>query len=212
MARKSDGAPADMRYTTWDIVRCEGLAIQEEGGMDHGSVVRVGDGDITAEMAQLRETLKECMQCGTCAATCPVANEMDYTPRQVIHLISLGLEERALGSTAIWICASCTHCTAKCPRSIEISEMMYRLRSLALRRGYKAQPGMVFTQSFLQVVKEHGRTFEAELLLRYSLRTNPLALLRQVGFGVTMFSKGKVSPLPDRIEGRDQVRAILEER
>lgn len=179
--------------------------------MTQSAVVRIGEGAYTAEMAALHETLKECMQCGTCAATCPVANEMDYTPRQVIHLISLGLEEKALGSSAIWTCASCTHCTAKCPRSIDITEMMYRLRSLAIKRGYKVQPGMVFTKSFLDVIREHGRTFEAELLLRYSFRTNPFALLKQIGFGVTMFSKGKVSPLPDRIEGREQVRAILDE-
>ncbi len=178
--------------------------------MADGIVARIGEHDHTAEMAALHDTLKECMQCGTCAATCPVANEMDYTPRQIIHLVTLGLEERALGSTAIWTCASCTHCTAKCPRSIEITEMMYRLRSLAIQRGYRAQGGMVFTKSFLDVIKEHGRTFEAELLLRYSLRTNPFALLKQIGFGLTMFRRGKVSPLPDRIKGRDQVRAILD--
>ncbi len=177
--------------------------------MGRGDVSKVGETDPTVEVARLYETLKECMQCGTCAATCPVASEMDYTPRQVIHLLCLGLEERAVGCAAIWTCASCTHCTAKCPRSIDISEMMLRLRSLAMRRGYRAQPGMVFTQSFLEVVNEHGRTFEAELLLRYSLRTNPLALLRQVGFGLTMLRKGKVSPLPDRIDGRGEVRAIL---
>jgi heterodisulfide reductase subunit C len=162
-------------------------------------------------MGTLHETLKECMQCGTCAATCPVANEMDYTPRQVIHLISLGLEEKALNCSAIWTCASCTHCTAKCPRTIDIAEMMCRLRSLAISRGCRAQPGMVFTQSFLKVIEEHGRAFEAELLLRYSLRTNPFALLKQVGFGVTMFAKGKVSPLPDRIQRRQEVQAILED-
>jgi hypothetical protein len=63
----------------------------------------------------------------------------------------------------------------------------------------------------LDVVKEHGRTFEAELLLRYSFKTNPLALLKQVGFGLTMLSRRKVSILPDRIDGRDEVRAILSE-
>jgi hypothetical protein len=92
---------------------------------------------------------------------------------------------------------------------IEITEMMYRLRCIAIKLKLKKQPGMIFTQSFLEVIKAHGRTFEAELLLRYSLATNPLSLLRQVGFGLTMFSRGKVSPLPDRIEGRDEVRAIL---
>lgn len=179
--------------------------------MAEGVIVRVGEKSPTAEMAELRKTLQECMQCGTCAATCPVAYQMDYTPRQIIHLINLGLEEKALGSSAIWVCASCTHCTAKCPRSIDITEMMYRLRELAIQRHYQAGPGMVFTQSFLQVVKEHGRTFEAELLLRYSMQTNPLALLKMVGFGLTMLRKGKVSPLPDRVEGRDEIQAILSE-
>ena len=74
--------------------------------MTQSAVVRIGEGAYTAEMTALHETLKECMQCGTCAATCPVANEMDYTPRQVIHLINLGLEEKALNSSAIWTCAS----------------------------------------------------------------------------------------------------------
>lgn len=179
--------------------------------MAHGAVIRIGAGEATAEMAALEETLKECMQCGTCAATCPVANEMDFTPRQIIHLLSLGLEEQALSNSAIWICASCTHCTVKCPRSIDITEMMYRLRSLAIKRGYKARPGMVFTRSFLDVIREHGRTFEAELLLRYSLGTAPLALLKQVGFGLTMITKGKAALLPDRIKGRDEIKAILSE-
>jgi heterodisulfide reductase subunit C2 len=179
--------------------------------MAEGIVYRVGEESGTAEMAALRETLKVCMQCGTCAATCPVANEMDYTPRQIIQLVNLGLETKALGSRSIWTCAACTHCTAKCPRTIDIAEMMARLRHLAMARGMKPQPGMVFTQAFLDVIKEHGRTFEAELLIRYSLKTNPLALLKQIGFGVTMLRKGKVPVLPDRIEGRDQVKAIMSE-
>jgi len=162
-------------------------------------------------MAALYESLKECMQCGTCTATCPVAGEMDYTPRQLIRLVALGLGEKAIGSTGIWMCASCTHCSAKCPRSIDIAEMMYGLRAAAIKRGYAAQPGMIFTKSFLEVVKEHGRAFEVELLLRYSLKTNPLALLGQVGFGLTLLRRGKVSPLPDRIVDREQVRAILEQ-
>jgi heterodisulfide reductase subunit C len=174
-----------------------------------GSAAETGEGQIAAEMAALVETTRECMQCGTCTGACPVANEMDYTPRQIIHLINVGLVDRALNSNSIWTCASCTHCTVKCPRSIEITEMMYRLRYMAIKLKLEKRPGMIFTQSFLEVIKAHGRTFEPELLLRYSFATNPLSLLRQVGFGLTMFSRGKVSPLPDRIERRDEVRAIL---
>jgi heterodisulfide reductase subunit C len=174
-----------------------------------GSAAETGEGQIAAEMAALVETTRECMQCGTCTGACPVANEMDYTPRQIIHLINVGLVDRALNSNSIWTCASCTHCTVKCPRSIEITEMMYRLRYIAIKLKLEKRPGMIFTQSFLEVIKAHGRTFEPELLLRYSFATNPLSLLRQVGFGLTMFSRGKVSPLPDRIERRDEVRAIL---
>lgn len=172
-------------------------------------IITIGKVVNDSDLAALRNSIKDCMQCGTCAATCPVANEMDYTPRQVIHLLSLGLKDKALNSTSIWTCASCTHCTAKCPRSIDITDMMYRLRSMAIRQGYRTQPGMVFTKGFLQVVKEHGRSFEPEILIRYSMVTNPFALLKQVGFALTMLSRNKISPFPDRIEGREQVRKIL---
>lgn len=78
------------------------------------------------------ERVVACYQCGTCSGSCPTAPAMDYTPRSLMHMIRLGMEERVLQSRAIWLCTSCHLCTSRCPRSIEITDTLIGLRSLAV--------------------------------------------------------------------------------
>ena len=79
------------------------------------------------------ESVSMCMQCGVCSASCPNAEEMDLSPRAVIHLVQLGLLDRALDSSTIWTCSSCLQCTARCPRGIDLTRTMEALRLLRLR-------------------------------------------------------------------------------
>jgi len=79
------------------------------------------------------ESVSLCMQCGTCSASCPNAEEMDLSPRAVMHLVQLGLLDRALDSRTIWTCSSCLQCTARCPRGIDLARTMESLRLLRLR-------------------------------------------------------------------------------
>jgi heterodisulfide reductase subunit C len=76
-----------------------------------------------------------CNQCGKCSGGCPIAAEMDLLPNQVIRLIQLGQEDRALNSRTIWLCASCLTCDSRCPRGIDISRIMESLRVMRLRKG-----------------------------------------------------------------------------
>lgn len=96
---------------------------------------------------QKAETISEqclglCMQCGTCSASCPNTGEMDYSPRALMHLVQLGLLERALDSKTIWTCSSCLQCSARCPRGIDLARVMEALRALRLRaRWGRLEPG-----------------------------------------------------------------------
>lgn len=81
-----------------------------------------------------------CYQCGACSGSCPTVRQMDYTPRQILRFIQLGMADRVLRSRAIWYCLACYSCTARCPREIKITETLIGLRKLAVERGMEV-PG-----------------------------------------------------------------------
>ncbi|MBI5393935.1 MAG: (Fe-S)-binding protein [Verrucomicrobia bacterium] len=65
-----------------------------------------------------------CMQCGTCAATCPYGEVMDYPPRQIITMLQAGLIEEVFKSHSLLNCVACYACMAKCPRGINLTEVL----------------------------------------------------------------------------------------
>lgn len=75
-----------------------------------------------------------CYQCGTCSAACPYAYEMDVLPHQIMREIQLG-ERGAAGREAIWVCASCLDCQARCPQGIDLPGVMEALRQITLRQA-----------------------------------------------------------------------------
>lgn len=150
-----------------------------------------------------------CYQCGKCSAGCPVGFAMDYTPRQVIRLLQLGLVNEALSAESIWICASCETCSERCPRGVDIASVMDTLRREALYRGKISDKKVaVFNQAFLAGVRNFGRTYEAGLLLTHNLKT--MQPFKDANLGLPMMSRGKVHLIPAKIKGREQVKKIFE--
>jgi len=80
------------------------------------------------------QNLSACYQCGKCSAGCPVVEEMDVVPSEVIRLLQLGQVESALETKTIWICASCLQCASRCPKGVEFSSICDALRAILLRR------------------------------------------------------------------------------
>lgn len=80
------------------------------------------------------QNLLACYQCGKCSAGCPAVSQMDILPNQVIRLAQLGLKDELLKSKSIWICASCMTCNARCPKGVNIAEVMEALRVILLRK------------------------------------------------------------------------------
>ena len=81
------------------------------------------------------ENVDLCFQCGACSSGCPMTQEMDYLPSKIIRMVQLGLEE-ALESNTIWVCTTCFNCEVRCPRGIDIANVMEALRQLVLRNKY----------------------------------------------------------------------------
>ncbi len=79
------------------------------------------------------QALSSCYQCGRCSAGCPVVDEMDLIPNEVIRLLQFGQIKKVLRSKTIWICASCMQCSARCPKGVEFSSICDALRAMVLR-------------------------------------------------------------------------------
>jgi heterodisulfide reductase subunit C len=79
------------------------------------------------------QSLSSCYQCGRCSAGCPVVDEMDIVPSEVIRLLQLGQIDDVLSSKTIWVCASCLQCASRCPRGVEFSNICDALRAIVLR-------------------------------------------------------------------------------
>lgn len=80
------------------------------------------------------QNLLTCYQCGKCSAGCPAVSQMDILPNQIIRYAQLGFKDELLKSKAIWVCASCMTCNARCPKGINIAEVIEALRQILLRK------------------------------------------------------------------------------
>ena len=81
------------------------------------------------------ENVMLCYQCGKCSSSCPMADDMDYLPNQVMKFIQIGAAEKMMESNTPWICAECFNCTVECPKGIDIAAVMEGLRVYVLRKN-----------------------------------------------------------------------------
>ena len=80
------------------------------------------------------QNLLACYQCGKCSAGCPSISQMDILPNQVIRYAQIGLKDELLASRSIWICASCMTCDVRCPKGINVAEVLEAIRLILLRK------------------------------------------------------------------------------
>ena len=86
-------------------------------------------------------TYKSCYCCQSCTNICPVvgaykkSNEVvDIMPHQIIYSLGVGLLDIALGAKMIWDCSGCYLCQEYCPQRVEICDIFYNLKNLAIKQ------------------------------------------------------------------------------
>ena len=116
---------------------------------------------------------ESCYQCAKCSAGCPVADEMDVLPHQLMHMVSLGMTERALRANTVWMCASCYTCAVRCPNNIDITSVIDDLRAKAVDTGVECPKPDVLTfhRTFVNDFGRRGRVHELRMMGEYNLRT-----------------------------------------
>jgi heterodisulfide reductase subunit C len=156
------------------------------------------------------QALRDCYQCGKCAAGCPLARATDLSPQQVIRALQLGQADLALDSRGIWLCVGCQTCVTRCPCAIDLPRVMDALRVWAMMSGRAAAQREVptFHRVFLKTVELLGRAFEVGVVGGYNTLSGHL--FGSADLGWPMFVRGKLKPFPKRIRGRREIAAIFE--
>ena len=91
-------------------------------------IVREAGGDI----------LKLCYQCGLCTAICPWNLVKSFPVRRLIRQAQLGLTD--FEDEEVWTCSACRLCVQRCPRGVEIIDIMRALRRAIVELGIAKVP------------------------------------------------------------------------
>ena len=163
--------------------------------------------DFATEVRQATgEDVFHCYQCGNCTAGCPYTEFFDCTVSQIMRLIQTGQREKALGSRALWLCATCETCSTRCPCEIDVAGVMDGLRNIAYReKRFTEKDVRTFYEAFLTSLKRHGRIFELEIIARYNLKSGHL--ITDVDLGPKVMKQ--LHFLPKRIKGRADIARIF---
>ena len=163
------------------------------------------------------EALRDCIQCGTCSATCPMSVYMDLTPRRVIALTRAGLERDVLQSATPWLCASCYECQVRCPREIKVTDIIYALKRRAIEEQVypKKFPIPILAREFGKMIRGKGRITETRLVMNLYMKTNILKATKMARMGLGLMRTGRFSLKSESVKNRGQIQTImksLEER
>ena len=157
--------------------------------------------------------INTCIQCGTCSATCPVASGgfMDNSPRRIIALIRAGFKEQVVGANTFWYCASCYQCTVRCPRGIDIAELMYALKRYTVwkDRHQEGLIGPVFSETFVKMILRTGRSYEPVLATSYLFTFGLPDMVQEALTATVLMLKGRLPLLPARIKRLDNFKRMI---
>ncbi len=155
--------------------------------------------------------LSTCIQCGTCTASCPSATAMDITPRQMWRMAQLGMVDEVLHSKTMWLCSICYQCQARCPRGIPLTEIIAKLKQLAIQQQIKEwRESTTFYLTFASVMRRYGRMRELEFMARYFMSTNPVEAIGYTTMGLTLFRRGKVHLEMPKLAGRGRLDDLFD--
>jgi len=158
------------------------------------------------------EKLNECIQCGTCSATCPLSIYMDHTPRRLVNMAREGFKKEVLSSFTPWLCASCYACTVVCPRQIKMTDVMYAIKRRAVMEGTHPQgvAVSVLAREFCSMVRKYGRVTENFLVIWLFMKTSIFRFFGMIRLGLGLLRTGRIEWRPARMRDTEQVRALLE--
>ncbi|HET9571948.1 MAG TPA: 4Fe-4S dicluster domain-containing protein [Bacteroidales bacterium] len=157
--------------------------------------------------------IQTCYQCGKCTAGCPLNEEMDLMPNQVLRMLQSeypGYEKELLSSISIWLCLACDTCYSRCPQEVKLPLIMDFLRQESIRRNLvnpKARNILKFHRAFLAEVERNGKLNEFGLTIDYKLHS--MNLFQDLQNAPSMLLKGKLGFFPHKVQNPAEIKKLF---
>lgn len=151
--------------------------------------------------------IRRCIQCGTCSASCLLAEEMDHAPRELFALIRDGEMVAVLQSNTPWFCVACYQCATRCPQQVRVTDLMYTLKQMALKYGLAPRKHKMphFYSAFQDEVRQRGRVTGSLIMARYGVR-HPLQMLSKTPLALELLRRGRLELTPQSIRDARQIQ------
>jgi len=158
------------------------------------------------------ERIRHCLQCGLCSGSCPLSLYMDYTPRRLMLLSREGFKEEVLSSFTIWLCTCCYACMVECPKDINITHLMYALKTRAIEEHCypKRFPIPELARDFAAMVRGSGRITESRLVLRVFVKTAVWRLAGMWKRGMKLLRTGRMRLTREKVARRKEIGILLD--
>jgi heterodisulfide reductase subunit C len=105
--------------------------------------------DILAQLRNVSNSALKCMQCGICSASCPSGRHTSLNIRKIVKRAAKTTD--ILSDEQLWMCTTCYNCQERCPRGIEIVDILLDIRAISANHG--------------KILPEHRKV--CEMLLEY---------------------------------------------
>jgi Fe-S oxidoreductase len=79
------------------------------------------------------DAARVCYQCGTCTTVCPWNRVRTFLVRRMISQAKFGVVP--FESEDLWLCTTCGQCVQRCPRGVEIVDVMRAMRRILVPDG-----------------------------------------------------------------------------
>lgn len=86
------------------------------------------------ELAQ-KHKLLECIQCGTCTGSCPVAKKANLNVRRYMREVATLGRLTQHPQNELWSCTTCSTCGVRCPKELNPYEFLIDIRGMAVEEG-----------------------------------------------------------------------------
>ena len=95
------------------------------------------------------EIIRSCINCGTCSGSCPSGRRTALHTRSLIRRALIG-DKSIFNDINLWFCSTCYTCYERCPRNLPITDIIIKLRNIAVEQGNILDSHYELSKSFYE--------------------------------------------------------------